>query len=312
MLIFKRLMWGDYMGNFAYERNAFTEYLQIEKNASPYTIHFYQKDLDSFFTFMHKEGIDHLGEVDYAVIRVFLTEQYNQKLTRRTVSRKLSSLRAFYRFLEREGMVTSNPFISVSLPKMDSPIPDFLYQEELEKLFHVSDTNEPLGQRNQALLEMLYATGMRVSECRNLTINDIDFSLGTILVQGKGRKERYIPFGSFAQKALETYINNGRNSLLQKSKQSHDAVFLNARGTPLTSRGISTILDQMVKNAALTIHVNPHMLRHTFATHLLNEGADLRSVQELLGHEHLSSTQIYTHVTKDHLRKIYMNSHPRA
>jgi len=300
------------MEKFAHERQMFTEYLQIEKNASPYTIHFYQKDIDSFLEFMIKEGIVQLGEVDYAVIRVFLTEQYNQNLSRRTVSRKLSSLRAFYRYLEREEIVTSNPFVNVSLPKMDHPIPDFLYQEELEKLFHVSDLNDPLGQRNQALLEILYATGMRVSECHGLTLQDIDFSLGTVLIHGKGRKERYVPFGRFAQDALQTYINNGRNSLLQKSNQSYDAVFLNARGTPLTTRGISMVLDQMVKKAALTIHVHPHMLRHTFATHMLNEGADLRSVQELLGHEHLSSTQIYTHVTKDHLRNIYMNSHPRA
>ncbi|KGX88649.1 tyrosine recombinase XerC [Pontibacillus marinus] len=300
------------MEKFVEERKAFTEYLQIEKNASPYTIHFYQRDIESFFEFLNKEGIIQLGEVDYAVIRVFLTEQYDQKLSRRTVSRKLSSLRTFYRFLEREEIVTSNPFISVSLPKMDKPIPDFLYQEELEKLFHVSDTSTPLGERNQALLEILYATGMRVSECKKLTLQDIDFSLGTVLIHGKGRKERYVPFGRFAQEALEAYINNGRNSLLQKSNQTNDTVFLNARGAPLTPRGISTILEQMVKNAALTIHVTPHMLRHTFATHLLNEGADLRSVQELLGHEHLSSTQIYTHVTKDHLRNIYMNSHPRA
>ncbi|WP_036816342.1 tyrosine recombinase XerC [Pontibacillus yanchengensis] len=294
------------------ERKAFIEYLQIEKNASANTIQFYEYDLDSFLQFLNKEAITSLLDVDYAVIRIFLTDLYDKQMSRRSVSRKLSSLRMFYRFLEREGKIEFNPFLNISLPKMNKPIPEFLYEEELEKLFHVSDLKTPLGKRNQAILELLYATGMRVSECVKLSIEDIDFSLGTLLVKGKGRKERYVPFGSFAQSALSDYISNGRSQLLTKSNQTTQYVFLNAKGTPLTDRGLRKVLDQMVQKAALTIHVHPHKLRHTFATHMLNEGADLRSVQELLGHEHLSSTQIYTHVTKDHLRKIYNNSHPRA
>ncbi|MYL33132.1 tyrosine recombinase XerC [Pontibacillus yanchengensis] len=294
------------------ERQAFIEYLQIEKNASSNTIQFYEYDLNAFLEFLNKEGITSLFDVDYAVIRIFLTELYDRQLSRRSVSRKLSSLRMFYRFLEREGKIEFNPFLNISLPKMNKPIPEFLYEEELEKLFHVSDLNTSLGKRNQAILELLYATGMRVSECVKLSIENIDFSLGTLLVQGKGRKERYVPFGSFAQEALSDYISNGRNKLLAKSNHATQHVFLNAKGTPLTDRGVRKVLDQMVQKAALTIHLHPHKLRHTFATHMLNEGADLRSVQELLGHEHLSSTQIYTHVTKDHLRKIYNNSHPRA
>ncbi|MCD5322673.1 MULTISPECIES: tyrosine recombinase XerC [Pontibacillus] len=300
------------MDNNQRQIDLFTEYLQIEKNASSYTIHFYQSDLYSFREFLKREGGLCWREVDYPIIRVFLTELYDQKLSRRSVSRKLSSLRSFYRFLEREGLVESNPFLNVSLPKQENPIPSFLYEEELEKLFQVSNTEEPLGQRNQALLELLYATGMRVSECVSCTLADIDLELGTILVRGKGRKERYIPFGSFAKEALRYYIYNGRNSLIQKSGTETEAIWLNAKGTPLTDRGVRSVLSKMVEKAALTIHVHPHMLRHSFATHMLNEGADLRSVQELLGHEHLTSTQIYTHVTKDHLKKIYMNSHPRA
>ncbi|MFC0524128.1 tyrosine recombinase XerC [Pontibacillus salicampi] len=291
---------------------AFLEYLQIEKNASAYTVEFYQHDIEAFFQFLHKESIHHLAEVDYSVIRIYLTELFTHQYSRRTVSRKLSSLRSFYRFLEREEMLETNPFMSISLPKMDKPIPEFLYEEELEKLFHVSDLQTPLGKRNQALLELLYATGIRVSECVNLSMGDIDFSLGTLLVHGKGRKERYVPFGRFAAEALEDYIYNGRNLLLEKSNQTTNRIFLNAKGTNLTERGVRMVLDQLVKKASLTIDIHPHKLRHSFATHMLNAGADLRSVQELLGHEHLSSTQIYTHVTKDHLKRIYNNSHPRA
>ncbi|MDY0396354.1 tyrosine recombinase XerC [Virgibacillus halophilus] len=291
---------------------AFNEYLQIEKNASHYTIEFYLDDLQEFSHFLEEENIVDLRDVNQQVARLFLTRLYNGRSSRRTVSRKISSLRSFYRFVERENIVKNNPFVQVSLPKTDKPIPGFLYKEELERLFAANDLNTPLGQRDQALLELLYATGIRVSECQQLRLQDIDFSIGTVFVTGKGRKQRYVPFGNFAQQALENYIETGRSALLAKSNQASEVIFLNARGTPLTVRGIRKVLDKMVERAALTIHVHPHKLRHTFATHMLNEGADMRTVQEMLGHENLSSTQIYTHVTKDYLRKVYMNSHPRA
>ncbi|MFD1171931.1 tyrosine recombinase XerC [Oceanobacillus picturae] len=300
------------MLNFDEAIKAFTSYLQIEKNASPYTVKYYQNDLEIFFAFLQGEGITDLGDVDQKVVRIYLTMLYNKQLSRRSVSRKISTLRSFYKYLERENVLFSNPFVHISLPRTESPVPGFLYKQELEKLFEINDLNEPTGQRNQALIELLYATGMRVSECQGLRLQDIDFSIGTIFVRGKGRKERYIPFGRFAEIALETYITEGRPALLKKAEQQNEAVFLNARGNPITARGIRLILNKMVEKAALTVHVHPHKLRHTFATHLLNEGADLRSVQELLGHENLSSTQIYTHVTKDYLRSVYMNSHPRA
>lgn len=269
-------------------------------------------DLETFFTFLNQEGIKRLQDVDYQVIRLFLTVLYDQKISRRSVSRKISSLRSFYKFLERDNQVSGNPFIQVKLPKADKPIPGFLYMEELEKLFEVNDLSDPIGQRNQAIIETLYATGMRVSECQGMVLDDLDFIIGTMLIKGKGRKERYIPFGRFAEIALETYINDGRKKLAEKSKTATNSLFLNARGNPLTVRGIRLILNKIVEKAALTVQVYPHKLRHTFATHMLNEGADLRTVQELLGHENLSSTQIYTHVTKDRLRNVYMNSHPRA
>ncbi|XKF65771.1 tyrosine recombinase XerC [Virgibacillus necropolis] len=291
---------------------AFMEYLQIEKNASPYTVKYYLNDLETFGQFLNGEAIEDLSDVDHRTVRVLLTSLYDRKLSRRTVSRLISSMRSFYRFLEREGKVTNNPFLQVTLPKATKPIPGFMYKEELEKLFEVNDMSDPLGQRNQALLETLYATGIRVSECQGLLLQDIDFTIGTMLIRGKGRKERYVLFGRFSEIALETYLNDGRKTLLEKSNAATNAVFLNAKGNPLTVRGMRLILTKMVEKASLTIHVHPHKLRHTFATHMLNEGADLRTVQELLGHESLSSTQIYTHVTKDQLRKVYMKAHPRA
>jgi integrase/recombinase XerC len=311
-MIYSLVEWGENLNNFSAYREAFMEYLQIEKSASPYTVQYYRNDLDDYFEFLAREGIAELQTIDPHTVRLYLTELYRQRLSRRSVSRKISALRTFNKFLEREGIIKINPFFHLKLPKSEKSIPGFLYEEELEQLFGISDLTNPLGQRDQAILEMLYATGMRVSECQGLQMNDIDFSIGTVFVKGKGRKERYIPFGKFAENALKTYINDGREKLLKKSGESITSVFLNYKGFPITDRGIRLLLKKIVEKAALTVDVHPHKLRHTFATHLLNEGADLRSVQELLGHESISTTQIYTHVTKSHLRNVYMNSHPRA
>lgn len=297
---------------YAQYQDLFKEYLQIEKNASPYTIKYYTKDIEDFLQFLKKEGVAKLHTVDQQIIRLYLTYLYAESLSKRSIARKVSSLRSFYKFLLRENVVTTNPFQQVTMPKTSRLIPGFFYLEEMEALFKKNDLTTPLGQRNQALLEIIYATGIRVSECQQLLMDHIDFSIGTVLVFGKGRKERYVPFGRYAADALQMYINSGRRSLLEKTNESTSYVFLNAHGKPLTTRGIRFIFNKMVEDTAETIHIHPHKLRHSFATHLLNEGADLRTVQELLGHENLSSTQIYTHVTKDRLRNVYMNSHPRA
>ncbi|UOR12734.1 tyrosine recombinase XerC [Halobacillus amylolyticus] len=299
------------MTNQTRYKQLFLEYLQIEKNASPLTVSHYAEDIDAFLLFMESEALTKLQDVDHPFIRVYLSKLH-EKLSRRSIARKVSCLRSFYRFLEREEIVKQNPFINVRLPKSEHPIPDFFYEEELAQLFSVSDSSTPLGQRNQAILEVLYGTGIRVSECVHLEEKHIDFSLTTMLVYGKGSKERYVPFGKLAEEALTHYIKEARPKLLKNQAQPTEKLFVNAKGGPLTARGVRTILNKMVKEAALTVDIHPHKLRHSFATHLLNEGADLRSVQELLGHEHLSSTQIYTHVTKDRLRQVYMGSHPRA
>lgn len=302
------------MTSFNQSRMDFMDYLKIEKNASPYTIKFYNNDINGFLLFLQSEAVQNLKDVDYLVVRVFLTQLYDKNLSRRSVARVLSCLRSFYSYLEREGLVKLNPFLHVNLPKQATHIPSFFYEEELAELFKVNDLTTPLGQRNQALLEVLYGTGIRVSECVGLKLSSIDFSVGTVLVLGKGRKERYVPFGEYAKTALEHYIKNGRKELSEKnmSLDKDDSLFLNARGAPITARGIRYVLNKIVEEASSTVSMHPHKLRHTFATHLLNEGADLRTVQELLGHENLSSTQMYTHVTKDRLRQVYMNSHPRA
>ncbi|MFC0043547.1 tyrosine recombinase XerC [Metabacillus iocasae] len=292
--------------------NSFLEYLQIEKNYSQYTVVCYEKDIQIFIDFLTAENIQSLNEVTYADARNFLTTLHKKQYAKRSIARKISTLRSFYRYLHREEFVSENPFALVSLPKKEHKNPRFLYQEEMEALFQVCDVSTPMGQRNQAIVELMYATGIRVSECVAIKLADIDFSAQTILVTGKRNKQRYVPFGSYAKIALQTYINEGRIHLLQKSQSHTNALFLNHRGTALTARGIRLILDKLVKQTAENIHITPHMFRHTFATHLLNEGADLRTVQELLGHEHLSTTQIYTHVTKDRLKAVYMNHHPRA
>lgn len=302
------------MENVKIYLNFFVEYLQIEKNYSQYTIVNYVTDIEDFFSFMKEQAIVNLEEITYNDTRLYLTQLHKREYSRKTISRKVSSLRSFFKFLVREEKLNENPFSIVSLPKREQKIPQFLYEEEIEKLFSVSDRYTPLGQRNQALIEVLYGTGIRVSECCNIKVSDIDMYIGTVLVHGKGGKQRYVPFGSFAQDAIEQYLNQGRKSLISKLKapDHHDYLFVNHLGSPLTDRGVRHVLNELIKKTSSTLHIHPHMFRHTFATHLLNEGADMRSVQELLGHAHLSSTQVYTHVTKEHLKRIYMSHHPRA
>lgn len=290
----------------------FLQYLQVEKNYSPYTVEYYHGDLLDFILFMSEQSISSLDAVEYSDVRLYLTKLFHLKLSRKSVARKISSLRSFYKFLLREKQLTQNPFAQVSIPKAEKRLPDFFYEEELAILFQACDDKEPIGQRNRAILELLYATGIRVSECCNIRLQDIDMDLSTLLVHGKGKKDRYVPFGSFAHEALEKYISCGRNEILTHNNKQHDYLLVNFRGGPLTTRGLRTVLNSIVEKSTLNGKIHPHKLRHSFATHLLNNGADMRTVQELLGHSNLSSTQIYTHVTNDYLKKTYMAHHPRA
>lgn len=292
------------------ELQGFLEYIQLDKNYSPHTVKEYETDLQQFVQFLQEEAISSFEEVEYVHARLFVTRLYNQKLARTTISRKISAIRTFFSYLSKELQVNSDAFQALFHPKQQKKLPQFFYEEELQALFEAAQGEQPLDLRNMALLELLYATGMRVSELTNLERDALDLSYGIVRVMGKGRKERYIPLGSFAQSALETYLETARPRLMKT--KDHAVVFVNHRGDPLTEMGVRHILQQIVKKSTLTKSIYPHMIRHTFATHLLNNGADMRTVQELLGHSSLSSTQIYTHVTKDHLLSTYKNAHPRA
>lgn len=288
----------------------FITYIQLEKNYSALTSEAYQQDLQEFFSFLKQEQVTTLEEVEYVHARLFVTQLYNEEKARATISRKISSIRSFFRFLNREFQLNDASFQSLYHPKKESRLPRFFYEEELKMLFEANEGETPKEKRELAILELLYATGIRVSELTSIQLKDVDFSLSILRVMGKGRKERYVPFGQFAHEALQLYVTDAR--LILMKKQQHDSLFVNMRGEPLTARGVRYILNEMVKKTELTTTIYPHMIRHTFATHLLNQGADLRTVQELLGHASLSSTQVYTHVTKEHLRNTYMNAHPRA
>ncbi|WP_034755641.1 tyrosine recombinase XerC [Rossellomorea vietnamensis] len=290
--------------------HSFTEYLQIEKHYSVHTFEQYRHDIEEFYVFMKEQGLRSLKDVEYSDARLFLTKLHDHGLKRSSVSRKVSSIRSFYRYLNREKQLLDNPFSFVNLPKKEQRLPAFFYEEEIQALLDACNGETPLEMRNLAIFELLYATGIRVSECTNIQLGDVDLGMSTLLVKGKGRKERYVPFGSFAHDALEQYILHSRPKLAKDI--SHTQLLVNHRGGALTQRGIRLILNKMIEKASLTGKIHPHKLRHTFATHLLNNGADLRTVQELLGHAQLSSTQLYTHVSKDQLRKTYLAHHPRA
>lgn len=292
------------------ELYAFIAYIQLEKNYSSLTIQEYEKDIKQFIHFIEAEGVINLNDVEYIHARLYVTKLYDEKLARTSISRKISAVRSFYKFLHREYNIRDDAFQSLYHPKKEEKLPHFFYEEEMDKLFEGNKGTDPLSIRNIALLEVLYATGIRVSELTSIELRHIDSNYGVVRVMGKGRKERFVPVGDFALSAVEEYMLNSRPKLMKKT--SHPYLFVNSRGGRLTTDGVRYILNEMMKKASMHTTIYPHMLRHTFATHLLNNGADLRSVQELLGHSHLTSTQVYTHVTKEHLRKTYMNAHPRA
>jgi len=287
----------------------FQGYLQIEKNASQHTIKNYLRDINDFSSFIKKERIE-LVTISYLDVRHYLSILNQRDYSRKTISRKLSSLRTFFRFLMRENYLTSNPFQMVSTPKQEKKLPSFMYPTEVNELIETIDPSTPLKIRDRAIIEVLYASGMRVSELVSLNINSLDLMTGTALVFGKGSKERYVPLGKFAIDAVQFYLEHARMKLNPKEKEK--ALFLNRYGDRISDRSVRRLIDKYVKNLSFSKKVSPHTLRHTFATHLLNAGADLRTVQELLGHVNISTTQIYTHVTKERLQQIYKNSHPRA
>jgi integrase/recombinase XerC len=285
-------------------------YLEAEKGASYYTVRNYQTDLADFFKFLTKKELTLLDEVDRHVLRDYLSELVGRGIAKASIARKLSAIRSFFRYLVREEIIAKNPIEQVSSPKLDRRLPSFLTQAEMEKLLNAPDLSTPLGQRDRALLELLYASGLRVSELAGLTLEQIDLESNEIRVWGKGSKERVVLMGQPAAEALKDYIKEGRARLRGEKKTK--ALFLDRYGQKLTERSVQRLLNRYAKKAGIGKRVHPHLLRHTFATHLLDGGADLRVVQELLGHARLTSTQIYTHVTKGQARKVYLAAHPLA
>ncbi|MBF8807859.1 MAG: tyrosine recombinase XerC [Enterococcus lacertideformus] len=290
----------------------FLRYLIVERGYSEKTREAYQEDIVNFKEFLAESGDDDLLKVSHLDVRVYLSHLTDKRYSRNSISRKIASLRSFYQYLLKEELVVENPFSYVHLKKKNLKLPKFFYENEMQALFDSMTGEKPLDLRNRALLEILYGSGIRLSECSNLKVAEIDFESEVMLIHGKGNKERYAPIGSFAQDALYEYFEKGRSILMGKYHKEHEYVFVNHHGEPITPTGIEYVLNQIIKKSSLDSSIHPHMLRHTFATHLLNNGADMRTVQELLGHANLSTTQIYAHVTKESLQKNYRSFHPRA
>jgi tyrosine recombinase XerC len=282
----------------------FIRYLEIEKNYSPYTVINYKLDLQGFNKFI--SGTD-LEKIDYLTLRKYLAVLKEKNLGNRTVGRRLSSLRSFFRFLTRESHIKTNPMLMLSSPKLEKHLPSFMTEEEVYKLIEsafAKNNDDLLGLRDRAILEAFYSSGLRISELVGLNLEDIDFISGILKIRGKGKKERIVPIGETALLAIRKYLD--------KRKKQTDAIFLNNNSRRITTRGVRFVLAKYLKSAGTKPGVSAHTFRHSFATHLLNRGADLRTVQELLGHANLSSTQIYTHLTTEKLKSVYDKAHPHA
>ena len=301
----------------------YTLYLRVEKSVSAHTLRNYLSDLLQFFIFVEKphdqaasRPVD-VTHVTHHIIHAFLSTLYRRH-TKSSISRKLSALKSFFRFLVRETIIEQDPTLQVSSPKKDHPLPNYLPVDDMFRLLDTPALDTPPGLRDRAILETLYSCGLRVSELVGLNWNDIDANLDVLRVTGKGQKERIVPIGSNALAALQRYRTEipallGNNYQPGSSEASAStAVFLNQRGGRLTTRSIARIVTAYAKQCGIALKTSPHALRHTFATHLLEAGADLRAIQELLGHASLSTTQIYTHVNLDRLTQVYDKAHPRA
>ncbi|MFW6163243.1 MAG: tyrosine recombinase XerC [Planctomycetota bacterium] len=290
----------------------FLGYLETERGCSPQTLRAYAGDLMRFALFAAPDA----DEFDPATISVMQLRHYLAHLreagaARTTIARKVASLRSFYRFLVREGVVSDNPATDLTVPRVQKRLPVFLDEDQVERLLEAPATAEPAGRRDRAILEMLYSTGMRISELRAVSLEDLDLIGEVVRAKGKGKKERFVPLGTAAVEALRDYLAV-RDQIAQRRRTNRRALFVNKAGGRLSERGIRRIFHKYARRVGLPDRVSPHTLRHSFATHMLNHGADLRSVQELLGHASIASTQIYAHVTTEQLRKIYNKHHPRA
>lgn len=299
----------------------FFEHLRYERNVSEHTLRNYRSDLNQFLDYLApadrrsgKRNTPDVRDIDHITIREWLSTLHTAQKKKASVARKLAALRTFFQFLAREGVIELNPAKLVSTPRLEKKLPQHLSIEEAIKFIETPDPETDLGKRDRAMLELMYATGVRVSELTKIDLSDVDFKNKLIRVTGKRRKERIVPFGDPARESLKAYLG-ARDRFLNNaavSKREPEAVFLNYQGTRITTRSVGRMVEKYIRICAGMHDISPHALRHSFATHLLDSGADLRDIQELLGHARLSSTQIYTHVSMEKLIKVYDKAHPKA
>ena len=293
--------------------NEYAAYLLYQKNYSKKTIDSYTRDINKFLEFMNNENYT-LNSVDSTLIRNFLAHETLSGISKRSNARRVIALRQFYEYLVKNNYVEFNPFIVISTPKIDKKLPEFMYLEEINNLFELnSQRKDFLMHRDQAIIELLFSSGLRVSELVNLTLQDLNLKERMMRIVGKGNKERIVPFSLKTQKTLSIYLENTRKQLIANSGNNigTNYVFLNNRGEKLTTRGIEYILQEIENKTGVTLSLHPHKFRHSFATHLLNQGLDLRTIQELMGHASLSSTQVYTHVSNQKMHDEYEKAFPR-
>ena len=286
------------------EIKEFLDYLEFEKKFSLYTVDNYDKDITEFKEYLVMNNINSFKKVDYILVRKYLVFLYEKKYKNTTICRHISSLRSFYKYLLGNKLINENPMELISLPKKEQRLPNFLYYNDLEKLLETPDQSTSIGLRDKLIFEILYSTGVRVSELVNIKVKDIDFENKSIRIFGKGKKERIVLFGDQALKLINVYLD--------QRGFSSEYLILNNRGNKITTRGVDLIIHKNSLKSGLKNKITPHTMRHTFATHMLNDGANLLTVQELLGHENLKTTQVYTHVSNERLRNVYLNAHPRA
>lgn len=286
----------------------YLEYLKVVKKYSDKTILSYYDDLVEYNEFI-QNSFSNIIDIDYNTVKEYMKYLYERGISKNTISRKLSSIRGLYNYLVRENIITINYFDRISNPKKDIYLPKFLKDEELDKIFSVCDYNTPINQRDALIIELLYATGLRVSELVNIKIKDIDRNEKVIKVVGKGSKERIVLYNNHTKRAMDIYLDDGYHDF---NKLNSGYLILNKDGNKLSERYVRNIINKLVRKAGLDIKISPHTLRHTFATDMLEEGSDLMTVKELLGHESLNTTSIYTHITNEQIKKTYNMAHPRA
>ena len=305
----------------------FLHYLQVERRYSPHTVDAYLDDLGNFYEWLRdaypdrtivekdeERGVvedllfdpDRLGP---QTLRQFVNWLNRKGYVKKSLVRKIATMKSFFKYLNREGFLESNPMLHIHSPKLEKSLPKFLYEYQVEALMNAPDPSTPIGLRDRAILEILYGSGLRVSELTGLKLRDLNLDYGTIQVLGKGNKERIVPIGSYGIRAIREYLAEGRAFFKGKDE---GALFYGVRGGCLGDRSVRTLLDRYVEEVSNTLNISPHTLRHSFATHLLERGSDLRVVQSFLGHESLSTTQIYTHIGKSQLKRVYDQAHPRA